>query len=196
MNYTPPNAFRGPFDRAYTALSTSTRMTPAPLTPPPVENEVPISQLPLAGLLSGSELIPVVQNGITSRSTTSQIAGVGLTSGFAVKGPVDLGWQPITATSTTTINRALGENVVLSLGVTITSLVVTGWPVTGMTGKVRIVINNTGSFTITGWPPGTIWPGGAVPLITAGAGKKDIILLMSDDGGVTIFGSTVGQDYH
>jgi hypothetical protein len=45
---------RGPFDRP----------------PPPVENEIPISELPLAGPLFGDEQAVVVQNGITCRTTT------------------------------------------------------------------------------------------------------------------------------
>jgi hypothetical protein len=31
--------------------------------------------------------------------------------------------------------------------------------------------------------------------MSSGAGKRDIFLLMTDDGGVTIYGSIVGQDY-
>ena len=79
-----PTAFRGPFERAYTRLSASTRMTPIEGTPPPAEEEIPISQLPLAGRLFGDELVPIVQNGITCRAlagefgdlTASLISGI------------------------------------------------------------------------------------------------------------------------
>lgn len=69
-----PTAFRGPFDRAYTRLSTSTRMTPLDETPAPIQEEIPISQLPLAGLIFGDEMVPLVQNGITSRTSITSIA--------------------------------------------------------------------------------------------------------------------------
>jgi hypothetical protein len=124
------------------------------------------------------------------------LAGGTLTAGLVVQGPVDLKAQSVTAAATTAINRANGENVALALGVTVTAMTVSGWPASGTTGKLRLVIASSGAFNITGWPTGTIWPGGTKPTITSGSGKKDIVLLMSDDGGVTIYGSVVGQDYH
>jgi hypothetical protein len=118
-------------------------------------------------------------------------------AGGTVTGPIDLKNQAVTqAGAVLTINRAVAENVSVSVTANITSVVVNGWPIAGTTGKLRLIINNTGAFTVAGWPTGTIWPGGTAPVITSGAGKKDIVLLMSDDGGVTIFGSIVGQDYH
>lgn len=57
-------------------------------------------------------------------------------------------------------------------------------------------ISNTGAFNITGWPAGTIWAGGAgPPTITSGAGKRDVIILMTPDGGTTVMGSIAGQNY-
>lgn len=126
----------------------------------------------------------------------NQTGGYLSLGGGIVSGPVDLKAQAVTAAASTAINRALGENVDLTLGVTVTAMTISGWPPAGTTGKVRLAITNTGAFNISGWPTGTIWPGGVAPTITSGAGKRDLVLLMSDDGGVTIFGSTVGQDYH
>jgi hypothetical protein len=246
-----PNAWRGPFDRAYLRISPSTRNTPLEGTPPPVQEEIPITELPLAGPIFGDEQIAIVQNGITSRTTISAL-GVGGGSGSAtiiispsapsapavgalwwdsvggqmylwfddgnsqqwvpvvnqsggylpltggvVTGPVDLQVQTVAASAgVLSINRNLGENVsVPQLFASITLVSIVGWPPPGFAGKVRLVIVNGGAFTISGWPSGVIWPSGIAPVLTSGAGKKDIILLMSDDGGVTIFGSIVGQDY-
>ena len=36
--------------------------------------QVAITQLPAAGAITGSELVPIVQNGVTVRTTTSAIA--------------------------------------------------------------------------------------------------------------------------
>ena len=74
-----PNAWKGPFRQASVRLSTSTRQTDLSLpgTPPPVELEIPISQLPLAGALFGDEMVAIVQNGITVRSTTALVGAAG-----------------------------------------------------------------------------------------------------------------------
>ena len=131
-------------------------------------------------------------SGVLIFNGISAINGAGVFSGPAV----NLVRQAITASSATlSINQTAGENVVLTLSATVTSFTVTGWPASGTTGKLRLVIASTGAYNISVWPTGTIWPGGTPPTITSGSGKKDIILLMTDDGGTTIYGSVVGQDY-
>jgi hypothetical protein len=125
-------------------------------------------------------------------------SGVGSTtfSGGVIAGPADLKVQTVVQSGAAlAIDRSIAENCALSLTASITAITVSGWPAAGVTGKVRLVIVNTGAFTVAGWPTGTIWPGGTAPTITSGAAKKDIILLMSDDAGTTIYGSVVGQDY-
>ena len=124
------------------------------------------------------------------------LGGGVLTGGLVVQGPVDLKVQTVTqAGAALSINRTLGENIAVTVTANITSIAVTNWPASGVTGKVRMVITNNGTFSMSGWPAGTIWPGGVAPSLSSGVGKKDILLLMSDNAGVTIFGSIVGQDY-
>lgn len=114
--------------------------------------------------------------------------------GGTIDGPVDLVVQNVTQSGADlAIDRSLGENCSLSLTAPITAIAVTNWPAAGFTGKVRLVIINTGAFTIGGWPAGTKWPGGTAPTITPSG--TDIILLMSDNAGATIYGSVVGQGY-
>jgi hypothetical protein len=129
----------------------------------------------------------------------TQANGTGVQRPIAFSGgvvAVNFVRQAITASSATlSINQGAGENVALTLSATVTTFTVTNWPALGTTGKLRLVIASTGAFNITGWPAGTIWPGGTAPTITSGAGKKDIILLMTDDNGATIYGSVVGQNY-
>ena len=133
----------------------------------------------------------------TSLASYLPLAGGTLTGSLGVQGPVDLRVGTLTQSGASlAINSATNENWTLSLSASITSISITGWPSAGFTGKVRLAITNGGAFTMSGWPAGTIWPGGTAPVITSGAGKRDIILLMSDDGGTTIYGSVVGQDYH
>ena len=97
--------------------------------------------------------------------------------------------------ATLMIDRNLGENCFLNLTETISSVEFMGWPASGSTGKIRLIIYNTGAFGITGYHIPTYWPGGVVPVITPGPNKRDILLFMSDDGGSTIYGSVVGLDY-
>ena len=42
-----------------------------------MSGQVTITQLPTASALTGSELVPVVQNGVTAQTTTGAIAGAG-----------------------------------------------------------------------------------------------------------------------
>lgn len=148
---------------------------------------------------SGYQTAADVSTSLAPYATTAALAsylplaGGTLSGGLVVQGPISLKAQSVTAAATTTINRALGENVGLALGVNVTSVVVTNWAAAGVTGKVRLVIVSSGAFTISGWPAGTRWPGGTAPVLTPSG--RDIILLMSDDAGTTIYGSVVGQDY-
>jgi hypothetical protein len=100
----------------------------------------------------------------------------------------------VTATGATALNLANGEVQTINLTGNAT-LTASGWPASGTWAKLVLQISNTGAFNITSWPTGVIWPGGTAPTITSGAGKRDCVILMSADGGVTVWGSVVGQDY-
>jgi hypothetical protein len=80
-----PYAYRGPFDKAGLKRSTSVRSVPIPGVPGPVEEEIPISQLPLAGPLFGSEDVPLVQNGVTCRATATAIGSIGAAPAYLNK---------------------------------------------------------------------------------------------------------------
>jgi hypothetical protein len=101
----------------------------------------------------------------------------------------------VTASGATTINWTNGEYQKVSL-TSNASISVTNWPASGNFAKVVLDITNQGAFLISGWPAGTIWAGGIVPTITSGAGKRDLIMLVTGDGGTTVLGNVVGQDYH
>jgi hypothetical protein len=74
-----PSAFLGPFGQRVVRMAPSTRSTPIPGVPGPIENEIPISQLPLAGPMFGDEQLPVVQNGITCRTFAGVLGGLTVT---------------------------------------------------------------------------------------------------------------------
>jgi len=54
--------------------------------------------------------------------------------------------------------------------------------------------DSTGNRTIT-WPASVKWPGGVAPALSSGAGKTDLIVLESLDGGASWFGSLAGSDF-
>jgi hypothetical protein len=90
------------------------------------------------------------------------------------------------------INRSLGESCRLTVTSSITSITINNWPPSGTLGRILLFITN-GAFTMTGWPAAVKWAAGAHPVITPGG--KDLIMLATVDGGVTIFGSVVGQNF-
>lgn len=83
----------------------------------------------------------------------------------------------------------------LILAADINAMSIIGWPLAGKTGRLIIQVTNTGNFAINAWPVSTLWTSGAEPVVTVGAGKRDIFVLTSADGGVEFFGNVVGQNY-
>lgn len=74
------------------------------------------------------------------------------------------------------------------------TLTFSGWPDAGISGRMTLEVRNTGAFGIT-WPAGIFWVSGAAPTVTSGNGKKDIFVFTTADGGTTIYGHTVGQNF-
>lgn len=93
------------------------------------------------------------------------------------------------------LDRANGEVQRLSLTGNVTAFTVANWPAAGQLGRLVLEVQNTGAYNITAWPSGTKWPGGTAPTVTSGSGKKDLFVLMTFDGGTTIYGSVGGQNY-
>lgn len=92
------------------------------------------------------------------------------------------------------IDCANGECQRLSVVGDVTSLVIDNFGAAGRMSKITLEVWNTGSFAFA-FPAGTLWAGGTEPTLTAGAGKKDIFVLFTMDGGATIYGNVVGQNY-
>jgi hypothetical protein len=100
----------------------------------------------------------------------------------------------VAANGATALDWANGEVQQITLTGAAT-LSVSGWPASGNLARIVLDVLNTGAFAISGWPVGTKWAGGSAPAITSGAGKQDVVILMTFDGGATILGSIAGQDY-
>lgn len=87
-----------------------------------------------------------------------------------------------------------GECQRLSVIGDVTSVVIDNFGTAGRMSKITLEVWNTGAFTFA-FPAGTIWAGGTEPTLTSGADKKDIFVLFTMDGGTTIYGNVVGQNY-
>lgn len=101
--------------------------------------------------------------------------------------------QTVAAAASTTIDRANGEVCVLTLGTNITTLTLAGFT-SGYGQNIHLRIAYSGAFTIA-WPAAVKWAGGTAPTLTGVSGKSDHIMLFSEDGGTTIYGFVMGQNF-
>lgn len=148
---------------------------------------VQIPNLPAAIALTGTEQLEAVQAGTSVRMTVGQIS-------FVVNNyrrPV----QNVTASGALSINRALGEVVNMTLAGNVTSFSVSNWGDPGYLQLLLLQITNTGSYAINAWPANVKWPYNEIPVIPTGSGKIDLIMLSTIDGGATILGTLIGENY-
>jgi hypothetical protein len=93
-----------------------------------------------------------------------------------------------------TIDFVNGECQRLTLIDTVTSVCFANFGKPGRASKLVLEIWNTGNF-LWNWPADIYWQGSSAPVVSGGFGKKDIYVLLTMDGGETIYGNSVGQDY-
>lgn len=139
-----------------------------------------ISELDEAGVLSGNELVPLVQSG-TKRATTGSIAALAL-------------YDSVTALSISsgnvTVDLAVGANRLFTLTLTES---VTGWtfdnkPGSGKGGSIWITITQGSTAYTVAMPSGAIHTGGQMP---TGSGDKAALAMTTTDNWTTIF-ATIG----
>lgn len=120
--------------------------------------------------------------------------GGGWAAAYAYGGsfPVAVATQ---STGSMSINRTSTEYHRITLAATVTAVTLVGWPPDGEFGRIQLEIRNTGAFSISGWPASVRWVNGVPPSVTSGAGKKDIFVLWSTDGGTIVYGAIVGQNF-
>lgn len=96
--------------------------------------------------------------------------------------------SPTALTDGTTItwNVTTSSNATITIGATGRTLTITN-PVAGEYYTVKVVQDATGSRTITTWPTGIKWAGGAAPTLSTAANAIDIISFYYD--GTNYFGT-------
>jgi hypothetical protein len=103
-----------------------------------------ISQLTLATSVTGADLVPVVQGGVTKRAAVSSLGGIGATgpTGAAATGPTGAAGAASTVTGPTGSAGSTGPSVTGPTGASYTNVVVT---------PTAIAANTT----VTGYSPGS-----------------------------------------
>lgn len=101
--------------------------------------------------------------------------------------PCDTG---TTVSGSIAVDRSVTDvrQLTLSGDTTITGF--TGWPSAGQFARLVLRIDNTGGHTLAF--PTVKWPGGVAPTISNGI---DIYLFVTMDGGTTVHGNIIGQNY-
>ena len=95
-----------------------------------------------------------------------------------------------TRTGNTTIDCALGNYVIMTIGASLTLSFTAA-----ANGRLRVLtfeLINGGSATVT-WPASVKWADGAAPVLSAHG--RDIVTLMTRDNGAAWFGTVVGSDF-
>ena len=164
-----------------------------------VGHDIGSGYLPLAGGTLTGDLHGVnayLSNGVvvgpslalgSDGSITGLVAPV-VASGAANKGYVDGTTQTVVqAGAGLIIDYSLGRECTLTLTANITSVSIINWPTTAGPAKIRLTIQNTGSFTIGGWPASVVWPGSVIPTITPNG--TDVIELSTNNAGGTVYGA-------
>lgn len=93
-----------------------------------------------------------------------------------------------------TIDRNTAEAQRLTVTGNITSMSFTNFGTVGDGEKLLLEVWNTGAYTVV-WPAAVKWASSTIPVVTSGAGKKDLYVFYTGDAGTTIYGTIIGQNY-
>lgn len=99
-------------------------------------------------------------------------------------------YDQVDVSGAVTLDFANGECQRLNMTGDVTSLTINNFGVAGHTFKMSLEIWGGNAFAFT-WPSGWLWEGGLLPTL----GEKALIVLITLDGGTTIYANVVGQDY-
>lgn len=102
--------------------------------------------------------------------------------------------QSVSAGTSLVVDLNLGWYIKLTVTATISSFTIQHCPASGTLVKVTLDITNNGAYNLTGWPGTIKWAAGQGPTLTSGAGKRDVLMLTTTDGGTNWLGYIVSQN--
>ncbi len=93
-----------------------------------------------------------------------------------------------------TLDCSLGTyfNVALNANCTVT---ISNAPASGRALGIFVKFTADGTIRTITWPGSVVWSNGVAPTMTGTNNKRDLITLITEDGGTTWFGIVVGQNY-
>jgi hypothetical protein len=101
-----------------------------------------------------------------------------------------------TSGSSMTIDCAAGNVFVISMMSAISTVTFSNVPTTGKVCSITLFLNQAqAALNPVTWPASVKWPGGTAPTLTTGAGKTDIVTLVTHNGGTTWYGFTAGLNF-
>lgn len=95
-----------------------------------------------------------------------------------------------------TLNLNSGNLFTSSLNSNISSISITGVPVTsGVAVGFSLIFTADGTARTVTWPSGIKWAGNTAPTLTSASGKRDFLTFISTNNGTDYLGFVGGQDY-
>lgn len=91
-----------------------------------------------------------------------------------------------------TVDRNNGETQILNATSNVSSIAINNWGAPGQVRKLTLIVRNAGALAVA--LPSAKWAGGAPPIVTVAA-ATDIFEFQTVDGGATVYGVVIGQNF-
>ena len=145
---------------------------------------IKISALPTASALTGVEMLPVVQSGVTCEATVTQLFTSPTISSPSISSSIISGFKESTTdigTVTTSYQLNISASTLLIATLTASQTCVFAMPLLALAGNSFTLLLNqasgaNGAATFTG----VKWSSAGAPTITATASKRDILCFIYD----------------
>jgi len=140
---------------------------------------VKISALPaITPPLVGADTIPVVQSGVTSKATMSNVLSyVDGNSVRQVRSALSI------SSGVVNIDCSLGDYFTLALTANVTSITFSNLPASGLAASIIIQITQDTTPRTVAWPSSFKWAGGVAGSVSTGSGAKDVLAITTFDNG-------------
>lgn len=138
----------------------------------------------------------IVANGDVTLGNASSdaITITGTVSGAPLKTYTETRTSPSIGGGALTLDCSLGTyfKVALNANCTVT---ISNAPSSGRALGITAIFTADGTIRTITWPGSVVWAAGVAPTMTGTNNKRDILTLVTEDGGTTWFGIVVGQNY-
>jgi len=103
---------------------------------------------------------------------------------------------PVITAGILPLNFNNGDGAHVSLNANVTSITVANWKPAGQLSKMSVFFKQLapGGFTVA-FPGAWRWANSTVPTVTLTSLREDVLVIMSMDGGVTVFAVMAGQNF-